>query len=147
MPLVCTPAEWGGYKKTPQKLPRPQIAANRPKTARPPLPHISPSLSEKQPFPAILEHRFFLDLAKNSLLCSTWNTRIPKTSTPLLCELCGQSAVWRNASKTPIPTAVARFKLRASVRIGILKQDSAFAWSNDSGSPFDSLPKTNQSPF
>ena len=75
---------------------------------------------------------------------------MPKTSLPLFCELCvisGQCATWRSASKTPMPTEVARFKLRASLRIGILKQDSAFARSNDSGSPFDSLPKTNQSPF
>jgi hypothetical protein len=45
-----------------------------------------------------------------------------------------------------MPTDVAKFKLRALGCMGIVKHASAFARSNDSGKPRDSLPNTKKSP-
>ena len=45
-----------------------------------------------------------------------------------------------------MPTDVAKFRLRASGCMGIVKHASAFSRNRDSGKPRDSLPKTKKSP-
>ena len=60
---------------------------------------------------------------------------------------CGRDAPnWRIASNTAIATALARFKLRASGRIGIRSARSALSLNQRSGRPRVSGPKTRASP-
>ena len=52
----------------------------------------------------------------------------------------------RRASYAATATLTARFRLRASARIGIRRQRSACSSSNEAGKPCDSLPNTSPSP-
>jgi hypothetical protein len=83
-----------------------------------------------------------MSVSLNSIRLTNENAvRMPQTDTlparsQSACEHC------RTASYNTIPTDVARFRLRVSGCIGMVKHRSGFALSKLSGNPRVSLPKT-----